>query len=242
MGGFNSGSVRRSNRLQNEDLQRLSLADVRSEIERAVLGEYVGPGGRDLLELEVVADGDHEYRVRGLPGHRTLSRFDPSPLALPWLAWQSETSMFIEIISTPGGYGGVRYWFRCPRSSCARRCSVLYRERATNARAFTCRVCSGLRYATQVLGKSELTLHRVARRLVRLRFTPGHPITRPKGMHRRTFDRLRREIEPTVKLWGENDPLMKHLATATAEINESIRRSTGVELPPMARAKLRWRA
>jgi len=224
---------------RDEDLLRLPIARARIAIANAFKGDYVGPGGGDVLELEVVAAGGDRYRCRGLRGHRTTNAFDTSPQALPANAWISRDSMFIEIIATPGRYGGVRYWFRCPRSACGRRCSVLYRERTTNARAFTCRVCAGLRYASQVLGRADLALHRVARKLSRLEFKPGEVIAKPKGMHRRTFDRLRREVEPLLTLWAMNDPLMKRLTAATDEVNAAILRSGAIP-PPMFTPKLDW--
>jgi hypothetical protein len=221
-------------------MHRLSVALVREAIDAAVNRDYVGPGGRGILDLEIVAGANGRHRLRGLAGHRTAGRFDASPLALPWLSWLSEDSIFVEVESTPGRFGGKRYWFRCPRPSCGCRCSVLYREQNTNARAFSCRICAGMRYATQVFGRSELTLHRVARKLVKLQFTPGERIKRPKGMHRRTFERLRREVEPSVRLWQNSDPFVKHMTAFSKELDASIRRSGSI-VPHTRLPKLRWK-
>jgi hypothetical protein len=75
--------------------------------------------------------------------------------------------------------------------------------------------------------------------LSRLEFKPGEAIARPKGMHRRTFYRLRREIEPLLSLWTMNDPFMKRVTAATSEIDALIRRFGAIP-PPMFQAKLDW--
>jgi hypothetical protein len=97
-----------------------------------------------------------------------------------------------------------------------------------------------MRYATQVFGRSELTLHRVARKLAKLQFTPSKPIRRPKGMHRRTYEALRREVEPMLKLWRTNEPFMKRMSAVNKDLNASIRRS-GAIVRRTRQPKLTWR-
>lgn len=218
-------------------MHRLAVADVRNALGAALNSGYVGPGGPDILDLEVVAAANGQHRLRGLRGHRTAGRYDASPLALPWLSWLSEDSVFVEMESAPGRFGGSRYWFRCPRASCRRRCGVLYREEKTNARAFSCRMCARMRYATQVFGRSELTLHRVARKLAKLEFMPNKPIMRPKGMHRRTYDALQREVESMLTLWRTNEPFMKHVSAVNKQLNVSIHRSGARSAHPPTEAE-----
>jgi hypothetical protein len=96
-----------------------------------------------------------------------------------------------------------------------------------------------MRYATQVFGRSDVTLHRVARKLAKLQFTPGEPVRRPKGMHLRTFDRLRREIEPTLNLWQNSEPFLKQMTDFSEKLDASIRRS-GAIVQPYTLPKLTW--
>jgi hypothetical protein len=92
---------------------------------------------------------------------------------------------------TPCQYGGERPWWECPW--CWRRCSTLYLRQS-----WGCRRCHRLTYWTQRHGKLDRLQHRarkVARKLG-LRWHAEGPwgrVTRPKGMHRRTYERLLRE-------------------------------------------------
>ncbi len=84
--------------------------------------------------------------------------------------------------------GGERPWFVCPGSGCSRRTAILY---LGGEERFLCRSCLDLSYPSQREGR----LGRARRRALkaRARLGPGDPATRPKGMHRATFARLRRE-------------------------------------------------
>lgn len=96
---------------------------------------------------------------------------------------------------TPCNYGGMRTWFLCPR--CGRRVGVLFA-----GRCFWCRHCHGIAYAVE----NEDKLSRVLRRSNKLRERAGaragtaYPVMfKPKGMHQRTFDRIRWEIQELEK-------------------------------------------
>ena len=89
--------------------------------------------------------------------------------------------------TTPCTLGGRRRWFRCP--VCGRRVAVIY----GTGRLFACRRCKGLAYASQ----GESYDDRAARRADRIRRRLGWeagilngPGPKPKGMHRRSFERL----------------------------------------------------
>lgn len=94
-------------------------------------------------------------------------------------------------------FGGSRLWFRCPVVSCRRRCAVLY-----GGTIFACRVCHQLRYESQRQSASDRATNRAWALLKRLNadvymcLFDSAP-ERPKGMHRRTFERLAREYERT---------------------------------------------
>ena len=101
--------------------------------------------------------------------------------------------------------GGVRPWFVCPvyRNGryCGRRAAILY----CAGELFACRRCYGLAYESQ----QQTALHRGLEqaRKIRMRLGGGVDLlepfpARPKGMHRRTFERLRARAE--AALFGSN--------------------------------------
>ena len=100
---------------------------------------------------------------------------------------------------TPCNYGGYRQWFLC---RCGRRVAVLYGA----GKYFLCRHCYDLCYTSQ----QETEIDRMMRKTRKIRDRLGTsqnlsmPIwRRPKGMHKKTFDRLqRRDKEINVYKWG----------------------------------------
>jgi hypothetical protein len=98
-------------------------------------------------------------------------------------------------------FGGVRPWFVCSAYCnghyCSRRAAILY----CAGELFACRRCYGLPYASQ----QETPLHRHLEQARKIRMRLGgsadllEPFpARPKGMHRRTFQRLRARAEAAV--------------------------------------------
>lgn len=92
---------------------------------------------------------------------------------------------------TPCNFGGDRTWFLCPAKDCGKRVAKLY-----GGAVFACRNCHALAYPSQREGASG----RAARRCERIRsrlgwgggiFDPSGP--KPKGMHWKTFKRLKSE-------------------------------------------------
>jgi hypothetical protein len=97
-------------------------------------------------------------------------------------AYHSTTVVHLEqeipLLHTTPNYGGIRWWFRCPK--CSRRVSRLYRP--SRAYCFLCRHCHNLTYeSAQMSGtkterffqRTGRTLHsttREARRWVRLNY------------------------------------------------------------------------
>jgi hypothetical protein len=110
---------------------------------------------------------------------------------------------------TPCHYGGERLWFLCP--DCEHRVAVLY----SAGIRFLCRKCSRLPYACQ----NETLQDRMIRksRKIRRRLGASESLfdaiyTRPKGMHRRTFQRLRAEAQATEDIsWAETRRLIPNL-------------------------------
>ncbi len=92
--------------------------------------------------------------------------------------------------------GGQRAWFRCPAKGCGRRVAILY-----GGAIFACRHCHRLAYESQ----REAGYDRMARRADKLRdklgWEPGilnGDGIKPKGMHWRTFERLKVEHDALV--------------------------------------------
>ena len=97
---------------------------------------------------------------------------------------------------SPCYYGGCRPWFLCPERTCGRRVAVVYCQGCPGSDLrFACRHCHNLAYASQGLPAHLRALRRAQAIRQRLGGTanmhepfPGVP----KGMHLRTYDRLRR--------------------------------------------------
>lgn len=135
--------------------------------------------GEVLASIGVITrpDGvrlDYSYRERG--GEReSVAEFVP-------LNW------------TPCHFGGRRPWFACPGvvngRACGRRVAKLY----SGGRSFLCRHCCDLTYDSRRESAYIRAVYRAQK--VRLRLGGDANMTmpfpqRPKGMHRRTYERLR---------------------------------------------------
>lgn len=104
-------------------------------------------------------------------------------------------SQTIWMESTACALGGHRRWFACP--ACGGRVAVLYGA----GRLFACRRCKSLAYASQGESGDDRAARRADRIRKRLGWMPGilnEPGSRPKGMHRRTYERLLAEHEAFV--------------------------------------------
>jgi hypothetical protein len=90
----------------------------------------------------------------------------------------------VQVVTTPCHFGHKRYWFLCP--SCGRRCAILY--------PWVCRVCASGRYESESLSPEDRLMRRAFRLRERLGQRGGGLFgdvpERPRGMHRRTYERL----------------------------------------------------
>lgn len=105
--------------------------------------------------------------------------------------WES-VEQTIVLSRTPCNYGGYRRWFICPR--CRKLVAVLY----VAGKHFYCRHCYNLTYSSQQEDQPD-RLRRKARK-IRTRLGASMNLTesillKPKHMHQKTFDRLRREAD-----------------------------------------------
>jgi hypothetical protein len=90
-------------------------------------------------------------------------------------------------------YGGKRIWFSCP--FCGRRCAVIY----SCGKYFACRTCGNLTYKTSNETPTDRRASKANKLRKRIGAKPGAfnllPIFKPKGMHQRTWDRIRFRIQ-----------------------------------------------
>jgi hypothetical protein len=105
----------------------------------------------------------------------------------------------IPLIWTPCRFGGFRPWYKCP--GCGRKVGKLYNTGAS----LNCRRCLDLWYSSQRRGaKSRIYLQALK---LRLRLNGIASLTapipqRPRRMHERTYQRLRRRLEDLERQLG----------------------------------------
>jgi hypothetical protein len=97
---------------------------------------------------------------------------------------------------TQCNYGGNRRWFLCPE--CNRRVAVIY-----GGKYYRCRHCHNLTYSSQQESKSDRLMRKA--RKIRSRLGASENLAKPimfkpKNMHQKTFDRLRREANDASNL------------------------------------------
>jgi len=105
--------------------------------------------------------------------------------------WESVEER-VQVDWTGCNYGGNRPWFICPISGCGRRVALIY----AGGKYFGCRHCYELAYSSQ----NEGLYDRMARKARKIRKRLGADMwlevpvfDKPKGMHRKSFERLKRK-------------------------------------------------
>lgn len=109
----------------------------------------------------------------------------------PW----KDVDCRVELDRTPMHFGGEQTWWRCP--CCHRRVALLY-----VGRAMACRHCWNLAYRVEQETDENRAFRRVHRIRSRLGWSPNilnGAGDKPKGMHWRTFLRLRAEHDAHVQ-------------------------------------------
>ena len=181
MGGYGSGRGRWGQDTTSSYLQ----LDVRRWQRERLLepGHYFNR--QWLVNGEAVAS----ISVRIQPGRVVLSykhrRNDED-------AWQSkEYPVWLDW--TYCNYGGRRPWFLCPARGCGRRVAILH-----GGSIFACRHCYHLAYDSQREPPHDRALMRAQRIRIKLGGSGSlnEPFpAKPKGMHWRTYERLRVEAD-----------------------------------------------
>lgn len=105
--------------------------------------------------------------------------------------WE-DVEQTISFDRTSCNYGGLRTWFQCPR--CWKRVALLY----GTGKYFFCRHCYNLTYGSQQESMPDRLMRKA--RKIRARLGASDNLTepilfKPKNMHQKTFDRLRREAD-----------------------------------------------
>jgi hypothetical protein len=185
MGGYGSGRHGWGGKTTTESQRRIDIrwmkrqgyfrAGTMGNLTWSSRGEQTGLLGFSMVEKGMVLN--YRYRING-------GEWEPVEQA-------------IAFDRTPCNYGGHRTWFLCPR--CRKRIAILYGA----GKFFLCRHCYDLAYGSQ----QETTGDRLMRKQRKIRERLGaseslvDPILfKPKGMHQKTFDRLRQEETRTSYL------------------------------------------
>lgn len=151
-------------------------------------GWWNGDGER-VARIGYAARGGFEGKVEAVELRYTATSQDGEP---------EDVQYKVPVTWTACHYGGARPWFLCPGvvdgRHCGRRVAVLYAADSY----FLCRHCYGLAYASQQEGRALRLLHKAQATRERLGGSasmdqPFPP--KPKGMHWRTYERLRAEAE-----------------------------------------------
>ena len=142
-------------------------------------------------------------------------RIDPDHLVLNYRCrlygceWE-DVKQEISFDQTPCNYGGYRLWFCCPH--CQKRVAILY----VTGKLFLCRHCCNLTYACQ----QESPPFRLTSKAQKIRNPLGtnlctdEPIIdKPKGMHWKTFERLKKEAyDASDQSWQEMKKMLGALS------------------------------
>ena len=178
MGGFGSGRGQRGKDTTG-DMRPLDIRKLQRDgllTPGRAFGWQWNVCGREVFSIQARSEAERlilNYRTRSRGGEWQPKEY---PVYLEW---------------TNCTLGGRRPWFLCPTNGCGRRVAVLF-----GASIFACRHCQKLAYECQ----RETDDDRAARRAdtIRRRLGWGAGIAnpeggKPKGMHWRTFVRLKAE-------------------------------------------------
>jgi hypothetical protein len=79
------------------------------------------------------------------------------------------------------------------------------------------------RYETQLLGKADAVARRIDRLVSRVAVEPDGALRRPKGMHRKTFQRIVTDARRTIGFWKSIDPTYRYLTATTEDLEARTR-------------------
>jgi hypothetical protein len=184
MGGFGSGRCGGRPTIESG----LTL-----DINRLLRHRNIVPGDQCFgsLKWRNVATGED---VGSVSYEACLADADDAWLRLRYSVDDSAQDYRVALDSTPCHYGGRRWWFVCPRSG--RRVAKLHLP--PGGTLFAARRAYGLAYRSQretALDRSHDRQRRLYRKLgAEYEYFEQAPPRRPKGLHRRTYERLTGEL------------------------------------------------
>jgi hypothetical protein len=181
MGGYGSGSwFRYGSKSRTEGQYRIDIRWLKKQ-------GYLWPGFAGSLSWS--RRGEQTGSIRYcMAENRMILNYRRQPRGGEW----EDVEQKISFDRTQCNYGGYRSWFLCPH--CGRRVAILYGA----GKYFLCQHCYNLTYSSQ----QESPAFRLMRKAQNIRERLGasgnlsEPILfKPKNMHQKTFDRLRREAD-----------------------------------------------
>ena len=162
------------------------------------INKLIGRGG--------VQPGSKTRAIVGCPqayGGQSLSGVLTAELSYPVRGWMrlelGSEDHWLELVTEARHFGGRQWYFLCPRTG--RRVSVLWKP--PGAQSFACRQAWGrqVAYGSQFQSpyhRASSAVQDIQRRLRKEPYTPlvGDELPpRPKGMHRRTYEKTVRRYE-----------------------------------------------
>ena len=179
MGGIGSGRRHQGGRSTTSDMRPLDIRKLQRDgllTPGRAFGWQWTVNGNEVASIQMRTEADRvilNYRSRSNGGEWQLMEY---PVYLEWTGLH---------------FGGRRAWFLCPARGCGRRVAILF-----GGSIFACRHCHKLAYECQ----RETDADRAMRRAdtIRRRLGWGAGIAnleggKPKGMHWKTFERLKAE-------------------------------------------------
>ena len=186
MGGYGSGNwYRWSSKTTTESQHSIDIRWLKKQ-------GYLRSGYSGCLSWSWggVQTGSIRYRIET---DRMVLYYRHRPYGGKW----ENIEQVVSFDRTPCNYGGYRTWFLCPQ--CWRRVAVLYGA----GKYFWCRHCYNLTYSSQQESKANRLMRKARKIRARLGASDSlmEPILfKPKNMHQKTFDRLRREADHACNL------------------------------------------
>ena len=177
MGGFGSGGWNRRGLPTTAEVPRLDVNSLNKSgalIPGCHSTSLWTRGEEEIGNISISATKDSAILIHG---------------SLVWDGRWSDHRESLQVSWEHCRFGGRRPFFQCP--ACNRRVLYLY-----GFRRYLCRNCHRLSYPSQRERESDRAQRRANRIRIQLGGEPGWQRIppRPKGMHRRTYDRMVREI------------------------------------------------
>ena len=195
MGGVGSGTWYRWDRREHLD------DHINIDVQRWKRDGFLHPGNRFDWQWTVNDEVSDSIRIR-VEQDRVVLVYRQRAYGGDWQDFEEP----VYLVHTDCNFGGQRVWFQCP--SCGRRAAKLYSQ----VPYFVCRRCCRLPYQCQGESLSDRAMRKARRirRKLNASMRLIEPIwSKPKGMHWKTFNRLKQQAEIAERVsWCE---AAKHL-------------------------------